>query len=141
MNEPFFAPESILDDTTSTLRRSLVPTTDHIVVEFNGKTIADTTNAIAVFETGMEPVYYFPPEDVTVEALGLNKRTSVCTWKGVARYYNLDVDHCISPAAAWCYPEPEPEAAAIRHYIAFYPHRIDRCIVNGHVVLGAPIEP
>ncbi|HVL24091.1 MAG TPA: DUF427 domain-containing protein [Thermomicrobiales bacterium] len=141
MNEPFFAPESILDDTTSTLRRSLVPTTDHIVVEFNGKTIADTTNAIAVFETGMEPVYYFPPEDVTVEALGLNKRTSICPWKGVARYYNLDVDHCISPAAAWCYPEPEPEAAAIRHYIAFYPHRIDRCIVNGHVVLGAPIEP
>jgi uncharacterized protein (DUF427 family) len=144
MNEPFFAPDPILDDTpdtTSTLKRSLVPTTDHIVVEFNGKTVADTTNAVAVFETGMEPVYYFPPEDVAVEALGLNKRTSVCVWKGVARYYNLDVDNCISPAAAWCYPEPEPEAAAIRHYIAFYPHRIDRCIVNGHVVIGALIEP
>jgi uncharacterized protein (DUF427 family) len=147
MNEPFFAPDEAPEathedtvDTTTTLKRSLVPTTDHIVIEFNGKTIADTTNAIVVFETGIPPVYYFPPEDVAVEALSLNKRTSVCAWKGIARYYNLDVENCISPAAAWCYPEPEPEAQAIRHYVAFYPHRIDRCTVNGLVIIGGPVE-
>jgi uncharacterized protein (DUF427 family) len=139
MNEPYISPETTIEETPgtpSTLKRSLVPTTDHIVIEFNGKTIADTTNAIVVFETGCPPVYYIPPEDIAVEALALNKRTSICSWKGVARYYNLDVDHCISPAAAWCYPEPEQEAAAIRHHIAFYPHRIDRCIVNGLVIIG-----
>lgn len=122
----------------STHTRSLVPTTDHIVIEFNGTAIADTTRAIVVFERGIPPVYYIPPEDVAVEALALNDRTSVCAWKGVARYYNLVVGNCISPAAAWCYPEPKGEANEIRHHIAFYPHRIDRCTVNGLVVIGDP---
>jgi uncharacterized protein (DUF427 family) len=144
MNEPQFSLENINEEplgTPSTLKRSLVPTTDHIVIEFNGKTIANTSNAVVVFETGCPPTYYIPPEDIEVESLALNKRTSICAWKGVARYYNLDVDNCISPAAAWCYPEPEPEAAAIRHHIAFYPHRIDRCIVNGLVIIGEAGEP
>ena len=122
----------------STATRSLVPSSDHVVIEFNGMTIADTTRAIVVFESGTPPVYYFPPEDVAVDALALNERTSVCAWKGVARYYNLVVGNCISPLAAWCYPEPLAEAQAIQHYVAFYPHRIDRCIVNGLVVIGDP---
>ena len=122
----------------STRTRSLVQTTDRILLEFNGTAIADTTRAIVVFESGIPPVYYIPPEDVAVEALAPNDRTSVCAWKGVARYYNLVVGNCISPAAAWCYPEPTEEASEIRHYIAFYPHRIDRCSVNGLVVIGDP---
>ena len=122
----------------STQTRSLVPTTDHVVIEFNDAVIADTQRAIVVFESGAQPVYYVPPEDVAVEALAPNDRTSVCAWKGVARYYNLVVGNCISPAAAGCYPGPTEEASAIRHYIAFYPHRIDRCTVNRLVVIGDP---
>ena len=143
MNEPFFAPEPIVEDSvdTSSLTYSLVPTTDHIVIEFNGEIVADTTHAIVVFENGERPVYYIPPEDVSVAALTPNKRTSVCAWKGVAQYYNLEVGNCISPTAAWCYPEPQAAAVEIRHYVAFYPHRIDRCIVNGLVVVGTPVEP
>jgi uncharacterized protein (DUF427 family) len=139
MNEPIYQGDNI-PEPPETLKRSLVPTSDRVVIEFNGKIIADTTHAIVVFETGIPAVYYIPPEDIAVESLVNNKRTTVCSWKGVARYYNLEVDNCISPAAAWCYPEPEPEAAAIRHHVAFYAHRIDRCIVNGHVVIGAPVE-
>lgn len=150
---PAFHPEKIMQNaylpdeqavdtaTATTLTRSLVPTTDHIVIEFNGAKIADTINAIVVFEGGHPPVYYIPPEDVAVDSLALNERTSVCSWKGIARYYNLVVGNCISPAAAWCYPEPMDEAIDIRHHVAFYPHRIDRCIVNGLVVIGDPNVP
>ena len=144
MNELFTPFDSTYDDTidpSTTIARSLVPSTDHVVIEFNGKVVADTRQAIVVFETGKQPVYFIPPEDVSVESLVLNKRTSVCPWKGVARFYNLEVDNCISPTAARCYPEPEPEAAEIRHYLAFYPHRIDRCVVNGLVVAGPSVGP
>ncbi len=105
MNEPFFAPDPIVEDSvdTSSLTYSLVPTTDHIIIEFNGEVVAETTRAVVVFENGAQPVYYFPPEDVAVETLTSNKRTSVCAWKGVAQCYNLEVGNCISPTAA-CRP-------------------------------------
>ncbi len=44
----------------------------------------------------------------------------MCSWKGVASYYDLQVDGEVNPAAAWTYPTPKDAAAAIKDHVAFY---------------------
>jgi hypothetical protein len=39
-----------------------------------------------------------------------------------------------APNAAWCYPDPRPGYEAIKGYLAFYPHLMDACFVDGEQV-------
>ncbi|MEW5960885.1 MAG: DUF427 domain-containing protein, partial [Chloroflexota bacterium] len=45
---------------------------------------------------------------------------TVCPWKGVASYYDLEVDGQINRGAAWYYPELKPAARNIKDYVAFW---------------------
>ena len=36
--------------------------------------------------------------------------------------------------AAWYYPRPSPGFEVIRDHLAFYPGRVERCVVDGEVV-------
>lgn len=47
-------------------------------------------------------------------------QTSVCPWKGTARYLDLVVDGQVIPGAAWYYPEPTRAAAEIKGRVAFW---------------------
>lgn len=109
-----------------------------IVIEFNGLVIVDSGHQWRVLETSHPPVYYIPPEDVRLEHLIPEHQTSFCEWKGVARYYGLDVSGRTVEAAAWCYPEPSAAFAPIAHHIAFYPGRVDRCLLDGELVRPQP---
>ena len=42
----------------------LEPTPKRIRVEVGGEVIADSRHAMLLHESGLQPVYYFPPEDV-----------------------------------------------------------------------------
>lgn len=106
----------------------------HILVIFNGISIADTKHAKRVLETSHPPVYYIPPKDIRMEHLIPVPATSWCEWKGEAHYYSLDVDGKRSEKAAWYYPHPTPAFLDIQNYIAFYPGRVDACLVNGEKV-------
>ena len=105
-----------------------------IRVIFNGVIIADTNRAKRVLETSHPPTYYIPPEDVKMEFLRATPRTSWCEWKGKARYYDVTVGEKRAPAAAWTYPDPVPEFALLRNYLAFYPGQMDACYVAGERV-------
>lgn len=109
-----------------------------IVVEFRGTIIADSTATWRVLETSHPPVFYIPPEDVRVELLVASERTSVCEFKGEARYYDIVVGDQVSKSAAWCYPEPLPGQEQIGYAIAFYPGRVDRATVDGEIVRPQP---
>jgi uncharacterized protein (DUF427 family) len=106
----------------------------HIRVIFNGVTIAETNRAKRVLETSHPPTYYIPPEDVKMEFLRAIPRTSWCEWKGKARYYDVTVGEKSTSAAAWTYPDPVPEFASLRNYLAFYPGQMDACYVAGEQV-------
>jgi uncharacterized protein (DUF427 family) len=71
------------------------------------------------FET-VEGNVYFPPETVNREHLRHSPHTSLCPWKGVARYYDVVVGEHVNPAAAWYYPDPKPAAAAIKNHVGFW---------------------
>jgi len=107
------------------------PCARHIRIEAGGITLADTTQSYRVLETSHPPVYYLPPADVRIDHLSISaERGSFCEWKGAARYYDLAVNDVLISNAAWSYPSPTPAFAAIKDYLAFYPHKMEACYVD-----------
>lgn len=102
-----------------------------IQIVFNGVLIADTVRAKRVLETAHPPVYYIPPEDVRLEYLVEESGSSICEWKGRARYYGVVVGNRRAEGAAWSYPQPSPGFEAIRGHLAFYAGLMDSCTVDG----------
>lgn len=116
----------------------LEDTSRHLQVLFNGVVIADTRRGKRVLETSHPPVYYFPPEDVRLEHLRQNPEGSWCEWKGLAQYYDLEVNGRRAPSAAWYFPLPTRIYEEMKGWIAFYPQRVDKCLVDGEEVTPQP---
>jgi uncharacterized protein (DUF427 family) len=82
---------------------------------WNGATIADSDDTVIV-----EGNHYFPRDSVAAALLRDSATTTICPWKGIAHYYDLEVDGAENPNAAWYYPDPKPAAAEIGDRIAFW---------------------
>lgn len=68
----------------------------------------------------VEGNHYFPPEAINRKYFRESERHTMCSWKGVASYYDVQVNGEFNPGAAWYYPDPKPAAANIKNYIAFW---------------------
>jgi uncharacterized protein (DUF427 family) len=110
------------------------PTSKRIRVVFNGVTIADTNQAFRVLETSHPPVYYLPPADLHLQYLIRTARSTFCEFKGRAAYYTIAVGDRRVENGAWFYPDPTPEFAVIRNYVAFYAGPMDACYVDDELV-------
>jgi len=86
-----------------------------IEARWNGALIASSDDTVVV-----EGNHYFPAEAIDAALLRPSDTTSVCPWKGTARYHTLSVDGAENRDAAWYYPDPKPEAESIRGRIAFW---------------------
>jgi uncharacterized protein (DUF427 family) len=106
------------------------PTARRLRVEHAGVVVAETTHGLRVLETSQAPAYYFPPDDVDESLLVPLRRRVTCEWKGVARYLDVVVGRPGAHAAAWRYDDPTPPYAAIAGHVAFYPQRVDVCLVD-----------
>ena len=97
--------------------------------------IASTRSSLRVMETASPPTFYLPPDDVRLDRLVVVDGSSMCEWKGRARYWALtdQPDQVI----AWDYPQPFPEFVTLAGYLAFYPGRIP-CTVDGERVRPQP---
>jgi uncharacterized protein (DUF427 family) len=109
-----------------------------IVVELEGRVLADTVRAVRVCETSHPPVYYVPREDVAVDLLERAPGSSVCEWKGAATYWDAVVDGRRVAGIGWSYEDPAPGYEHLRSAIAFYPDRADRALVDGEQVRPQP---
>ncbi|MGY1651834.1 DUF427 domain-containing protein [Geodermatophilus sp. SYSU D01119] len=105
-----------------------------VVVEVDGRVVADTTRAVRVCETSHPPVYYVPREDVAPGVLQKARGASFCEWKGAATYWDVVVDGHRRPSAGWSYERPTPGYEHLRGAIAFYPSRVSRAAVDGEQV-------
>jgi len=83
--------------------------------QWNGATLAETES----FEE-VEGNVYFPPDALKRAHFEDSDHTSVCGWKGTARYYHVVVDGQRNENAAWTYPEPKDAAKKIAGYVAFW---------------------
>jgi uncharacterized protein (DUF427 family) len=108
-----------------------------VTVELAGATLAETTNARFLFETGLPARYYVPQEDVRTSLLIDSRTTSACPYKGSARYWSARIGGRVHPDVAWSYPLPLPEARKIAGHLCFDPARVDRISVDGAAV-GQP---
>jgi uncharacterized protein (DUF427 family) len=82
---------------------------------WNNETIAESDDIVTV-----EGNAYFPAEALRADVIRPSDHTSVCGWKGTARYYTLAVGGETNPNAVWYYPEPKEAAANIRGRVAFW---------------------
>jgi uncharacterized protein (DUF427 family) len=86
-----------------------------MIATWNNTVIAESDDTVVV-----EGNHYFPLSDVNDAVLRDSDHTSVCGWKGTARYYNLEVDGQTNANAAWYYPEPKPAASELAGRVAFW---------------------
>ncbi len=68
----------------------------------------------------VEGNHYFPLEAVKREFLKPSETHTVCSWKGTASYYHVEVGGQRNPDAAWYYPEPSAAARNIKDHVAFW---------------------
>lgn len=113
------------------------PVPQRIRVFLGGVLVAQTTRALRVLETHHAPSYYLPPEDILV-ALRPAPGSSLCEWKGVARYYDVVTEAKTAPRAAWAYDRPTEAFAALAGYLAFYAGQMDEVWVGDTRVLPQP---
>lgn len=82
---------------------------------WNDAVLAESDETVVV-----EGNHYFPPASVRKEYFKESEATTVCSWKGVASYYDVDVGGDVNEGAAWYYPEPKEAAANIKGHVAFW---------------------
>ncbi len=117
---------------------ALQPCARPVRIVFAGRTIAETTAAWRVLETSHPPSYYLPPDAFRDCELEPAPGASLCEWKGEAAYWTIRVGHRAARRAAWSYPDPTPEFAAIRDHLAVYAGAMDQCFVGDHLVVPQP---
>jgi uncharacterized protein (DUF427 family) len=96
-------------------------TSRHIVVRIGGEIVADTTRAVALFETGLPTRWYIPREDVLAELTRNDSHRTTCSYKGNATHWDVAGERAI----AWSYELPLNDAVAVRSMISFYNERVD----------------
>jgi uncharacterized protein (DUF427 family) len=89
-------------------------------VSINGRTVAETTRASALFETALPTRWYFPREDLRAELEPSDHRT-VCAYKG----HPIHFDVAGEDAVAWTYEDPLHDALPVKGLVAFYDERVD----------------
>lgn len=84
---------------------------------WNGAVIAQANaNEVEIVDENV----YFPPSAVNFSFLQESTHHTVCSWKGTADYYSVNVDGKINENAAWLYRAPKDAAKEIAGYIAFW---------------------
>ncbi len=113
---------------------ALEPCGRRVRVVLGGVTVADSTRALRVLETSHPPTIYVPPADVASGCIEPAGGRSFCEWKGIATYLDVVAGGRREARAAWTYPDPSAPYAALRDHVAFYPSRMDACLLDEEVV-------
>lgn len=82
---------------------------------WNGVVLAESEHTVR-----LEGNHYFPMDSVNLQYFTESSHTSVCPWKGSARYLDLVVGGAVNRAAAWYYPDPSQAAREITDHVAFW---------------------
>ena len=82
---------------------------------FNGRVLADSDDIVMV-----DGNPYFPRAAMVEDFFRDSVHSTVCGWKGTARYWDLVVGDQVISNAVWAYDNPKPDAESIRERFAFY---------------------
>jgi uncharacterized protein (DUF427 family) len=82
---------------------------------WNGEVLAESNRTIVV-----EGNHYFPPDSIFTKFFRISNSHTTCYWKGMASYYDVQVNGEVNKDAAWYYPAPKEAARQIKDYVAFW---------------------
>jgi len=105
-----------------------------VEVVLGGETVARSSAARFLFETGLPVRYYLPRQDVRTDLLRDSATETACPYKGTASYFSARIGDTDFEDIAWLYRQPVAEAAQIKDYVCFYNERVDRISVDGQVM-------
>ncbi|ASO21913.1 uncharacterized protein (DUF427 family) [Actinoalloteichus hoggarensis] len=90
-----------------------------VTVRVRDVPMADTTGAVALFETGLPARWYLPAEDVATEHLVPSETVTICPYKGRARYFHFRADSGRVDDVAWSFAAPFAEAGPAADMLCF----------------------
>jgi uncharacterized protein (DUF427 family) len=103
---------------------------ERVEVFMDGQKVAETKNAIKLFEDGYEPRIYVPKEDIhDIELLKFDGYE--CPFKGHAELYSVKHGSHRYENAAWSYEDPYEEFQELKGRVAFYPEKVQEIRVTG----------
>ena len=111
----------------------------HVRLEANGVVLADSHRPTMLLETPLPVRWYLPRDDVALELLEPSDVTTVCAYKGSARYWDARVGDRLLRAVAWSYEQPLHDALPVRDLVAFFTERLD-LVLDGEAV-ERPVTP
>ena len=82
---------------------------------FDGTVLADSDDIVMV-----DGNPYFPRAAMVEDFFRDSVHSTVCGWKGTARYWDVVVGDQVISNAVWAYDNPKPDAESIRERFAFY---------------------
>jgi len=111
-------------------RIDVMPSTRKVRIVVGGETVAESSRARFLFETGLPTRYYIPKDDVRFELLERTGTHSRCPYKGIASYWKVKVGQNTFPDIWWSYPEPIPECPKIADLLCFFNERVDAIYID-----------
>ncbi len=115
---------------------SVKPVTRHIIGKLAGEVIVDSRNAIQLMETRHAPAYYFPKEDVRMDALTSTTHRTHCPFKGDASYWSVAAGGRMLENMVWGYENPYPQALELQGRVAFYADKMDAWYEDGVQIMA-----
>jgi uncharacterized protein (DUF427 family) len=106
-------------------RVDILESSRHVKVSIDGETVAETTRALALFETSLPTRWYFPAEDVRSDLLEPSDRRTGCAYKGFASYWSVRAGDELVEDVVWSYRDPTRDAGRIKDRLAFFNERVD----------------
>lgn len=88
-------------------------------VRSGGAVLGESANALELTEGDMDPVIYFPREDIAMAFLDRTSKSTHCPHKGDASYFSIANKSSVTENAAWSYEDPLEAVARIKDFLAF----------------------
>ncbi len=117
------------------VRVDVVASRRRVQVRHAGVVLADTRQALFLFETGLPTRHYIPPADIRTDLLAESAAVTRCPYKGIAAYRSAVIDGRTSEDIAWVYEAPIAECPRIAGHICFFAERVDEIRIDGVAVL------
>lgn len=106
-------------------RIDILASSRHVRVSLEGQDLAETDRPLLLFETSLPTRYYIAKEDVRMDLLEVSGHITECAYKGRPVHFSVPRLGEVAKHVAWCYEDPQPEAARVKGLIAFYNERVD----------------
>jgi len=116
-------------------RVDILASSRHVRIELDGVTLAESSSARFLFETGLPVRFYLPKPHVRMDLLEPTSTETHCPYKGQAEYWSVRVGDTVHEDLAWSYRSPFAESQKIAGLISFYNDKVDI------FVDGSPLRP